>query len=59
LTEKELEKQLADQGIEVQGMAKQLQKLCRKDNIPVRVQERKISEGWMGKVKGIIQVLWE
>jgi hypothetical protein len=59
LTKKELEKQLADQGIEARGTAKRLQQLCRENNLPVAVQERKISEGWMGKAKGMLQVLWE
>jgi hypothetical protein len=46
--------QLANQGIESRGTAKRLQQLCRENNLPVAVQEKKISEGWMDKVKGML-----
>jgi hypothetical protein len=59
LTKKDLEKQLADQGIEAQSMTNWLQQLCREDNLPIEIQERKNSEGWIGKAKGMLQVLWE
>ena len=59
LTKKELEKQLTDSGIEARGTAKKLQQLCKDRGLPIEAEERKIVEGWVGKPKGMLQVLWE
>jgi hypothetical protein len=59
LNKKELEKQLNDCGIEVRGTAKKLQELCAEKGLPIEVDEQKITEGWMDKPKGMLQMLWE
>ncbi len=59
LTKKELEEQLTNNGIEARGTAKKLQQLCKDRGLPIEIEERKIIEGWVGKLKGMLQVLWE
>ena len=59
LTKKELEEQLTNNGIEARGTAKKLQQLCKDQGLPIEIEERKIIEGWVGKLKGMLQVLWE
>jgi hypothetical protein len=38
---------------------KEVQELATSQNIPIRGEEDDIVEGWVGKPKGIRQVLWE
>jgi hypothetical protein len=38
---------------------KEVQELATSQNIPIKVEEDDIVEGWVGKPKGIRQVLWE
>ena len=38
---------------------KEVQELATSQNMPIRVEENDIVEGWVGKPKGIRQVLWE
>ncbi len=33
--------------------------LCGPRNICTTVEEQKVKEGWLGKPKGMLQVLWE
>jgi hypothetical protein len=32
---------------------------CNSYNLQITVQEARICKGWMGKPKGMLQVLWE
>ena len=41
------------------GNKKQLQDRCQQLNIPITKEESKIVEGWVGKQKGALQVLFE
>ena len=41
------------------GTLKQLQTICERNNLPIEKIEQKIVEGWSGKPKGMLQVLWE
>jgi hypothetical protein len=36
-----------------------LQELCKQHNLPTEVIEQKTVEGWEGKQKGLLQILWE
>ncbi len=36
-----------------------MQELCKQHNLPTEVIEQKIVEGWEGKQKGLLQILWE
>ena len=36
-----------------------MQELATSQNLPITVQENDIIEGWVGKPKGMRQVLWE
>jgi hypothetical protein len=38
---------------------KELQEMAQARNIPITVEENYIIEGWVGKAKGMRQVLWE
>jgi hypothetical protein len=33
--------------------------LCGPRNIAITVEEQKVKEGWLGKPKGMLQILWE
>ena len=59
LKKEELIKHLREIGIETNGTLKKLQELCRLHNLPTEVIEQKNVEGWEGKQKGLLQVLWE
>jgi hypothetical protein len=50
---------LTERGIEAKGNAKKIRALCEAQNIPTQYQEKEIKEGWEGKAKGMLQVLWE
>lgn len=39
--------------------AQSLRTIAERLNIPTRVKERKIREGWAGKPKGLLQICWE
>ena len=44
----------------LQGLGvKELQTMAQNHNIPIRFEQRKMKEGWMGKAKGMIQILYE
>jgi hypothetical protein len=56
----ELELELRRRGILTKGKNKrELVDLCRANNIARTRTAEKIKEGWMGKAKGLSQVLWE
>jgi hypothetical protein len=60
LKKEELVRKLAEVGVTATGNYTAIQKLAVEKNIPL-VEENlpKIKLGWMGKQKGILQVLWE
>ena len=43
----------------VRGNLDEVQKLATNLNIPTKTTSKKILEGWVGKPKGMMQVLWE
>jgi hypothetical protein len=48
-----------DPNIDTKGNVKKLQELCDIRQIPTKYQEKKIKEGWAGKPKGSLQILYE
>ena len=59
LTKTELEDALRTINVNGKGNKKQLQELCRPNNIPTKIEIPKVVEGWVGKAKGTLQILWE
>ena len=59
LTKGELKKLLEVNGIQVQGMTKELKQIALQNNLPIEVQQQKITPGWEEKPKGLLQVLCE
>jgi hypothetical protein len=56
----ELILELRRQGINTKGKnKKELIAICINKNIPINREVPKIKEGWVGKAKGLLQVLWE
>ena len=41
------------------GNLKEIQDLCVQLNIPIEFERNKVVEGWVGKQKGMLQILWE
>jgi hypothetical protein len=33
--------------------------LCGQQNLPTTIKEQGVKEGWLGKPKGMLQILWE
>ena len=59
LTKDELKDELQRRNISNKGTKKQLQQICNNNNISIKVLAPKIKEGWVGKAKGKLQILWE
>ena len=55
----DLEKDLQAIGVSSKGNRKALAKLCEENGLPVVETVKIVKEGWMGKPKGMLQVLWE
>ena len=56
----ELELDLQGKGISTKGKNKrELVEICEQHHIAITKTEDKIKEGWEGKPKGLLQVLWE
>jgi hypothetical protein len=55
----ELVKQLALKGVTASGNCNSVAKLATEIGIATVEEEPVIQEGWVGKPKGIYQVLWE
>jgi hypothetical protein len=55
----DLQKELIAKGVSAHGTRKQLVSICERNNIPVRRTIPMIQEGWVGKPKGMLQILWE
>ena len=59
-TKRELVDELKATGImDPKGSTKHLQKLCQDNNISIQKTVKKKIEGWVGKPKGMLQILWE
>mmetsp|Transcript_33711 Transcript_33711/g.81741 ORF Transcript_33711/g.81741 Transcript_33711/m.81741 type:complete len:122 (+) Transcript_33711:463-828(+) len=56
---KDLQDRLRAIGKDANGTKKDLQKRCEDNEIAISEMRRKVKEGWMGKPKGMLQVLWE
>ena len=41
------------------GRKDELQILCKQNNIPIEEELDEVLEGWEGKLKGMLQLLWE
>jgi hypothetical protein len=54
-----LEQDLAAIGVVAKGTRDQLAKVCEQNNLPVQDTTEIIKDGWVGKPKGMLQVLWE
>jgi hypothetical protein len=59
LTKKQLVQALKQKGIIASGKAVELKKIAENNGILTVFQEQKKEEGWEGKPKGMLQVLWE
>jgi hypothetical protein len=59
LNKRELALKLQEKGIRTKGTAKELVKLAEDNGIATAITCAKIVEGWEGKPKGMLQVLWE
>ena len=52
--------ELHSQGINTKGKnKKELIAICMNKSIPINREVPRIKEGWVGKAKGLLQVLWE
>ena len=60
-TKKEIKKELNEKGHNVRGHCgrEDLEELARKNSIALTYETDVIEEGWLGKPKGLLQVLWE
>ena len=58
-TKKELTELLLAKNVQVKGRLSSLQTAARNNGIPIEETTPKIIEGWEGKPKGLLQVLWE
>jgi hypothetical protein len=58
-TKKELIKALEQKGIIASGKAADIKKLAENNGILTVLQEQKKEEGWEGRPKGMLQILWE
>ena len=56
---KDLQKALEAIGVSAKGNRKALAALCRQNNIPCVERIEIVVEGWAGKPKGMLQILWE
>jgi len=59
LTKKELQELLLTKGITIKGRLVDLQKAAINHGIVIEHISNKVIEGWEGKSKGLLQVLWE
>jgi hypothetical protein len=55
----ELKKDLQAKGVLGTGNKKELQQLCASNDAPNSIQTQGIVEGWEGKAKGMLQILFE
>ena len=55
----ELKKDLQAKGVLGTGDRKELRQLCALNDVPIFIESPGISEGWEGKAKGTLQILFE
>jgi hypothetical protein len=55
----DLLKELQSKGVSAKGRKDELQILCKQNNIPIEEELDEVVEGWEGKPKGMLQILWE
>ena len=55
----DLQKDLAATGVSAKGSKDELQALCKNKNVPIEEEIAGVEEGWVGKPKGMLQILWE
>ena len=46
-------------GEDAKGRRDDLVKFCQNNNLPLKRTETFVHEGWYGKPKGALQILWE
>ena len=56
---RELIKMLQERGITATGKAEDIKKIAENNGILTEIEEQIIEEGWEGKPKGMLQILWE
>jgi len=57
---KELQAKLNERNLPPTGKKKELQARCDANNIPTfEMQPKVVTKGWVGKPKGMLQILWE
>jgi hypothetical protein len=59
LTVAELKKMFTDKGLGANGLLADLQQRAQNHNLPIEKEVDIVEEGWVGKPKGMLQVLWE
>ena len=59
LNKNELVTSLKAINVHAKGKKEDIVKLCKNNNLPLKRTEVKMDEGWYGKPKGAIQILWE
>ena len=52
-------KALKERGIVAKGKKEAVVKIAQEHGLPIEEVKSKIVEGWEGKAKGLLQVLWE
>jgi len=55
----DMEKDLRAKGVRAKGNKVAIVELCKQNNVPYTVTAEAIKEGWNGKPKGMLQILWE
>jgi hypothetical protein len=55
----DLKKDLQAKGVLGMGDKKELQRLCSRNDVPIETSRMGILEGWEGKAKGMLQMLFE
>jgi hypothetical protein len=55
----DLLKKLQSKGVSAKGRKDKLQILCKQKNIPIEEELDEVVEGWKGKLKGMLKILWE
>jgi hypothetical protein len=56
---KDLQTDLRAKGVSAKGGKDDLQALCKNKDIPIEEEIEEVVEGWEGKPKGMLQILWE
>jgi len=59
LSKDELIQRLQEKGVTATGNIKNITRLCQVADIPIEILIPKTLQGWQGKPKGMLQVLWE